>query len=55
MAYSVDLRKKVVSYIKAGNKRKEAAEIFGVSLRAIVRWIGMDRDGSLYDAIPNRP
>ena len=55
MAYSVDLRVKVLEYIKNGNDRKEASRIFGVSLRSIARWLKMDKQGSVQDPKPKRP
>ena len=55
MAYSVDLREQVLKYIKIGHNRSEACKVFGVSLRTIVRWLSMDRSGSIADPKPRRP
>jgi transposase len=38
-AYSKDLRVKVLSAIDRGIPRKEVAELFGVSLSTIKRWL----------------
>lgn len=55
MAYSVDLRLKVLSYTKSTNDRKEACKIFGISLRTLVRWLKMEKQGSIVDPKPKRP
>ena len=39
MAYSVDLRKRVVEYVKEGGEKKEAAKIFKVSLWCVYDWL----------------
>ena len=39
MAYSVDFRKCVVSYIKSGAAKSEAGRIFGVTRPTIDRWL----------------
>jgi len=38
-AYSKDLRLKVLSGIERGIPRKEVADLFGVSLSTIKRWL----------------
>lgn len=38
MAYSIDLRERVVEYIEAGKTVKEASRIFKVNQRTILRW-----------------
>jgi transposase len=38
MAYSTDLRERVVEYIEAGNTVKEASQTFKVHRRTILRW-----------------
>ena len=38
MPYSLDLRKKVVSYVEKGGKITEAAKVFGISRATIYRW-----------------
>jgi len=55
MAYSIDLRVKLLAYVKEGNSRKDACKIFGVSLRTLVRWLGMEKQGCLADPKPKRP
>lgn len=55
MAYSVDLRVKVLSYVRVSNNRLEASKIFGVSLRTIVKWLKMEREGNICDPKPKRP
>ena len=42
MGYSVDLRERVVDYVRRGGGRTEAARIFKVSRMTIHRWLGMD-------------
>jgi transposase len=56
-AYSKDLRLKVLSAIDRGIPRKEVADLFGVSLSTIKRWIKRRRltgDVNTYK-IPGRP
>ncbi len=36
--YSIDLRKRVISYLKTGKTYEEASKIFQVSVTAIGRW-----------------
>jgi transposase len=36
--YSVDLRERVVSYIKDGNNQRQACELFKVSKSSVNRW-----------------
>jgi len=38
MAYSVDLRSRVIGYINKGNTQEQASEIFNVSVPTIARW-----------------
>jgi len=38
MTYSIDLRKRVVSYVEEGGFKSEAAQIFGVSLWCVNDW-----------------
>jgi transposase len=38
MAYSTDLRERVVEYVEAGKTVKEASQIFKVNRRTILRW-----------------
>jgi transposase len=56
-AYSKDLRLKVLSAIDRGIPRKEVADLFGVSLSTIKRWLKRTRltgDVNIYK-IPGRP
>jgi transposase len=56
-AYSKDLRVKVLSAIDRGIPRKEVAELFGVSLSTVKRWLKRKRqtgDVNTYK-IPGRP
>ena len=36
--YSLDLREKVINFIKAGNSQKEASIVFGINKMTINRW-----------------
>ena len=36
--YSIDLRDKVINFIKAGNSQKEASIVFGINKMTINRW-----------------
>ena len=38
MTYSIDLRKRVVSYVENGGCKSKASEIFGVSLWCVHDW-----------------
>ncbi len=38
-AYSVDLREHVVAAVQAGRRRVEVAEVFGISLRTVERYL----------------
>src|SRR5215208_4824561 len=56
-AYSKDLRLKVLAAIDRGIPRKEVAELFGVSLSSIKRWLKRRRqtgDVNIHK-IPGRP
>ena len=56
-AYSKDLRLKVLSAIDRGIPRREVAELFGVSLSTIKRWLKRRRqtgDVNIHK-IPGRP
>ena len=56
-AYSKDLRLKVLSAIDRGIPRKEASDLFGVSLSTIKRWLNRRRQTGDLDIhkIPGRP
>ncbi len=53
MSYSLDLRERVVSYIKQGGKISEATQIFQVSRATIHRWL--KRDNLAPTVVPRRP
>ncbi len=56
-AYSKDLRPKVLEAVDRGMPRKEVAEVFGVSLATIKRWLKKRREtgGVEAERIPGRP
>ena len=55
MSYSIDLRERVIIFIDGGGLKKEASKIFGVSLRAIYRWLNKKTaTGTLQDPPPKR-
>ena len=55
--YSEDLRVKVVEFMKKGHTIKETAEIFGVSMRSIIIWKKMDKEGKrlVFEFVPRSP
>ena len=56
MAYSVDLRKKVIEYLEKGHSQREAQEVFGIGLSAVNRWHQKyQKTGDLKDKPPCRP
>ncbi|MDR1890977.1 MAG: transposase [Puniceicoccales bacterium] len=52
-AYSLDLREKVMSFLSAGKKKREAMEVFGLSLKTIYRWIKRKEKGMLAESKNN--
>ncbi|MCR4623052.1 MAG: helix-turn-helix domain-containing protein [Alphaproteobacteria bacterium] len=42
--YNEDLRVKVVESLKKGHTHREAAEVFGVSMKSICVWKKMDKE-----------
>ncbi len=42
MGYSIDLRKRVVSYVREGGNKSEAARLFGVSRWCVYDWLGRE-------------
>ena len=40
MSYSIDLRERVVGYVRGGGSRTEAARLFQVSRMTLYRWLG---------------
>ena len=48
MAYSVDLRSRVIGFIEKGNTQEKASEIFNVGTATITRWLTLlSETGSL--------
>ena len=47
MAYSNDLRERVLKYVENGNSKVEAAGIFGVCLKTIWNWIERKKQGDI--------
>jgi len=48
MAYSVDLRSRVIDFIKKGNTQEQASVIFKVGTSTITRWLALlSETGSL--------
>ena len=39
MSYSVDLRERVVSYVRGGGSRTQAAQLFQVGRTTLCRWL----------------
>lgn len=48
------LRRLVVKAVRGGMKQTEAATTYGVSLRAVSKWMGMSRDGGLRALKPGK-
>lgn len=42
MTYSIDLRKRVVEFVKEGGSKAEAALIFGVARSCVYDWLNRD-------------
>jgi transposase len=42
MCYSLDLRKRAVSYVRQGGGKAEAARLFGVGRRTLYHWLGAE-------------
>jgi transposase len=51
--YSNDLRKRAIDEVTAGASRHEAAEQFGVSASAVIKWVQRWRDTGSATAKPN--
>lgn len=47
MTYSLDLRKRVLRYLKDGHTQKEAANVFAVYPKTVTNWVKKDKEGSL--------
>jgi transposase len=55
MAYSIDLRSRVIDFINQGNSREKASVIFKVGTSTITRWLGLlSETGSLEKRPLNR-
>jgi Transposase and inactivated derivatives len=55
MAYSIDLRKKVIEYLGRGNSQRQAQQVFGICLVTINQWHRQYQDtGSLGTNYPCR-
>jgi transposase len=55
MAYSIDLRVRVIGFIEAGNTQEKASEIFKVGTSTITRWLALlSETGSLEKRTLNR-
>jgi transposase len=52
VAYSTDLRVRVIEAVKAGSSRREAAECFGISVSSAIRWLREWLDGGRAAAKP---
>ena len=46
-AYSLDLRKKVISFVAQGGSKRAAAKLFNIGEDTIYRWIRRDKSGDL--------
>jgi putative transposase len=44
MAYSKDLRKRVLDYVERGGSKIEAAQLFQINVRTIFMWLRQGRD-----------
>jgi transposase len=51
-AYSKDLRLKVLDAVDRGMDRREVAEVFGVSLPSIKRWLKRRRESGAVEPLP---
>ena len=51
-AYSKDLRLKVLDAVDPGMDRREVAEVFGVSLPSIKRWLKRRRETGAVEPLP---
>jgi transposase len=55
MAYSIDLRERVIDYVKQGNTHKKTSEVFNVGTATIERWLVLLKEtGSLEKRPLNR-
>lgn len=42
MTYSLDIRKRAVSYVNQGGSKAEAARLFGVGRQTLYNWLGAE-------------
>ena len=54
IATQTHLRRTVVRAVRAGMSQTQAAEVFGASLRAVSKWMALDRAGGLRALKPQR-
>ena len=52
VAYSTDLRVRVIEAVAAGASRREAADCFGISVSSAIRWLRQWFDGGRAAAKP---
>jgi transposase len=52
VAYSIDLRVRVIEAVEAGASRREAAERFGISVSSAIRWLHEWVEGGRTEAKP---
>ncbi len=46
-AYTLDLRKKVMSFVSRGGSKREAARLFNIGEDTIYRWVRREKSGEL--------
>ena len=55
MSYSIDLRERVIIFIKQGNSKASASRIFSISRPTIDKWLShLAKTGTLGDPPPTR-
>jgi len=54
MATQAHLRRSVVQAVRGGMSQTQAAIVYGASLRAVSKWMGLDRTGGLRALKPKR-
>jgi len=56
MTYSIDLRKRVLNYLKKGNTQEDASIIFGISPKTVTNWVKKNKENNLSPKIrENKP
>lgn len=56
MSYSVDMRERVIRFIKEGGTKTEAAQLFKLSRQTLYNWTRkLESRGTLEDPPPRRP